>query len=128
MPQILHRMPSDLCMQKPAHPWHSFLYFFFLPWEARSHHPHSSGFAHLRLQLSFFFFTKHTFPQLGKQVMSEGTCPLHMFAFLTLNSSESAHTVKPFQELLEKPSSSLNMSPLGKGSRPRDGTQAGGTG
>lgn len=65
MPQILHRMPSDLCMQKPAHPWHSFLYFFFLPWEARSHHPHSSGFAHLRLQLSFFFHQTH-FPSAGE--------------------------------------------------------------
>lgn len=39
---------------------------FFLPWEARSHHPHSSGFAHPRLQLSFFFFHQTHFPSAGE--------------------------------------------------------------
>lgn len=68
---------------------------FFLPWEARSHPPHSSGFANLMLQLRVL--AKHTFLQLEKQVMSEETCHLHMVAFLTLNSSMPGHIESPFR-------------------------------
>lgn len=128
--KILHGMPSNLYMQKPAHLWDSFLYFF-LPWEARSHHSHSSVFANLRLQLRGYFilfcfiFQTH-FPSAGetsdvRRNMSS--------LYVCLLDTELLH-VSPLSETLSGTAEEvpLNMSPLGNASRTRDCTQAAGTG